>query len=535
MRRFFRIVTPRRTLVVIAVLLVPGVWAFASPPGSSPDEDFHLASTWCAWGYETGVCQVNPSNPNNIVDVPKLAIAQTCFAHNPQQSGACQAIAVQTGQTEDCARYAFLANRDELCTNAKTQADLGPIWAGFANFNASYPPWYYDTMHLFVSSHVLTSIMAMRLVNVAIAALMFFAVFLLSRRSSRQALAASAIATSVPLGLFLIGSVNQSAWGIISVATFWVALLEGIEQDRWKRRAPLLALAAIAAGMAFATRVDVIGYIAISFVVALLLSPVAQKLLVRFWYFAAAFAGIVALLGLYLSRVTAQWRVTPHGGPPDRESAMLLLFSNAMELPQMWTGSFGLGWGLGQIDTPVPSLVSALVIPVFFFFVFLGLSKTPKMKAVALAFIFVSFSAIVLWTLQGNNMHIGERVQPRYMLPLLYLLVGAAILVPTRETGLRLSRAQRHVIVGALAIAQSVALHFTMRRYITGTDFTHWNLNINVEWWWAGFPAPMTIWLIATIAFAYLAYEALRMFGPPPRSGNMTPRNTSRPEHVRAK
>jgi hypothetical protein len=31
-------------------------WAFASPPGSSPDEDAHLTTAWCQSKYESENC-----------------------------------------------------------------------------------------------------------------------------------------------------------------------------------------------------------------------------------------------------------------------------------------------------------------------------------------------------------------------------------------------------------------------------------------------------------------------------------------------
>ena len=506
--------TIRRVLIVLAVLLVPAIWAFSSPPGSSPDEDFHLASIWCAQGISPGTCET--SDVATVLLVPRQAVAQTCYAHNPSQSGACQEAAIAYDAVDSCDRYAFLDNPAEACAQAQGTAGLTGIWDGFANSHRSYPPYYYEFMHLFVTSNVIVSIMMIRLVNVVITATMLLLVIFLSRRSARQAVVAAAIGASIPLGLSLTGSVNPSAWGIVSLCTFWVALLEGIEQTQRKRRAALLAIAVIGLVMAIATRVDVQAFIAISIVVVLLLSPVAQKAVRRYWYLVACGVGVIALGAIVMMRVTQQWNVTPAGAPPTSEAARLLLYSNFIEISGLWTGSFGT-WGIGQIDTPTPSLVAALAVPVFFFFVLFGLSKVNAGKCIALAFIVVSFLTVALWTLQGNSKHVGELVQPRYLLPLLFLLVGTAILVPNRETGLRLSHAQRHVIVGLLAVSQSLALHATMRRYITGIDFPHYNLNLGIEWWWTILPSPMLVWLVGSVAFTYLAYEALRLFTPPPR------------------
>lgn len=45
----------------ILLLLTGGAWALASPPGSSPDDNFHLPSIWCAWSPEATGCTIDPA------------------------------------------------------------------------------------------------------------------------------------------------------------------------------------------------------------------------------------------------------------------------------------------------------------------------------------------------------------------------------------------------------------------------------------------------------------------------------------------
>ena len=40
-------------LVPLLAILALACWALASPVGSSPDDNFHLASIWCAGGNES--------------------------------------------------------------------------------------------------------------------------------------------------------------------------------------------------------------------------------------------------------------------------------------------------------------------------------------------------------------------------------------------------------------------------------------------------------------------------------------------------
>ena len=43
-------------LCALALVAVGLAWSLASPAGSSPDDDFHLASIWCATG-DPAVCR----------------------------------------------------------------------------------------------------------------------------------------------------------------------------------------------------------------------------------------------------------------------------------------------------------------------------------------------------------------------------------------------------------------------------------------------------------------------------------------------
>ena len=58
------------------------------------------------------------------------------------------------------------------------------------------------------------------------------------------------------------------------------------------------------------------------------------------------------------------------------------------------------------------------------------------------------------------------------------------------------------MVGGALIVANAVALHTNIRRYISGLDVVDWNLNHHVEWWWDIPVSPMVIWAIGSLAFA---------------------------------
>ena len=115
-------------------------------------------------------------------------------------------------------------------------------------------------------------------------------------------------------------------------------------------------------------------------------------------------------------------------------------------------------------------------------------------------------------------------MQPRYLLPLIVLFAGIALLQVDRHR-LTFSSVQLGFVVGSLAIAQSVALHFTMRRYLTGVGGGGWNLNADIEWWWPVAPAPMVVWLVGSATFAALLVILVRELGrtPAPEALDLEP------------
>lgn len=108
MRQFCRDTIPEGFPQVSAypalIVLIPCVlalasmmsWAVSSPPGSSPDEHFHLSSTWCGLGERDGLCK--PRQNPNFREVPRgVAAVAVCFAFDGFQSAACQIEALEDG------------------------------------------------------------------------------------------------------------------------------------------------------------------------------------------------------------------------------------------------------------------------------------------------------------------------------------------------------------------------------------------------------------------------------------------------------
>ncbi|MTH91169.1 MAG: hypothetical protein F2939_05955, partial [Actinobacteria bacterium] len=48
-------------LLLLGTIITFGSWALASPPGSGPDDEYHLSSIWCSRGYRIQFCEKSTS------------------------------------------------------------------------------------------------------------------------------------------------------------------------------------------------------------------------------------------------------------------------------------------------------------------------------------------------------------------------------------------------------------------------------------------------------------------------------------------
>jgi hypothetical protein len=176
-----------------------------------------------------------------------------------------------------------------------------------------------------------------------------------------------------------------------------------------------------------------------------------------------------------------------------------LAISNLLELPSLWVGALG-GWGLGWLDTRMPSIVFVSSVFVFSGIVFYGLLVRKEFKYISLTLLLLALTFIPLYVLLNENITVGSNVQPRYLYPLLIMVAGVS-LWGIRSGKNRLGKVQIFVVMMGLSIANSVALHSNIRRYVTGIDVGGYNLDRDFEWWWSAGPGPMAIWLTGSLAF----------------------------------
>lgn len=474
-------------------------WAFASPMGAGPDDDFHLVSTWCAVVDGTN-CAPGSSDDSRVV--PEAVLHSPCYAAAPSTSAACQQNYDLSGATTE------LTNR--------------------GNFVGAYPPVYYTVMHAFVGGDILASVMIMRLVNVLIFVGLTTALFWLLPIVRRQTLVLMWTIATVPMGMFLIASNNPSGWAVVGVGTSWVALLGYLESFGWRKWA-LGGIAAVGTVMAAGARGDAAMYTILGIGAVFILTfprikdqwpkyardailPVALVVVCFLFFFLSNQTG--SGLGGFSSAEAAGGELSGNGETAESLSGFGRFAYNLLNIPFLWAGNFG-EWGLGWLDTSMPSIVTFGAISCFVAVGFFALSRLWGRKLFVVLGAGITLWALPLYVLTQGGQIVGVAVQPRYLLPLIVLFAGLLVVTRVGER-LAFTRPQLVLIMVTLSVANLVAMHMNMRRYITGVGHAGVNLNTGIEWWWSGMLSPMVVWIVGSLAYAALLAVVLRAVAWPP-------------------
>lgn len=468
------VVRPRRWRIVVAALIPVALlfallaWAFASPVGSSPDEDYHLGSIWCAQGDRAGFCE--STDDPGVKLVPKaVTMAAKCYAFHPERSGACPA-----------------ADSQELAASKR----------GTFNDNG-YPPVFYTTMSVFVSHDVDASVLAMRALNAVLFVGLLTALYVLLDRGRRGIVLWGGMVALVPFGMFIIPSINPSGWASISAITLWLALLGFYEARSRGRLIGFGVIALIATLMGAGARSDAATYSVLAMVVVMILKAERTK---RFWLLSLfTLALAVICVAFYLSGSQGGVINPDTATPLSRHATLALTVENFLQLPSLWTGNFGL-WGLGWLDTAMPAVVWMPSLTIVAAVAFFGLRYGSMRKSIALGLVGLALIVVPLYVLVHDRVLVGTGVQPRYLYPLVLLFVGLCLWGVNR-LGLGMSGLQLILVVGGLWFANHIALSTNLRRYVTGTNARGLNLDAGVDWWWHLPFGPIWVWVIGSIAF----------------------------------
>jgi hypothetical protein len=485
----------RGAAVVLGALVTLVCWGLSSPPGSAPDEPYHLTSIWCGWGVDQDHCRADPDPTMRVV--PHQVVIGQCF----------------TG----------LSDTSAGCRPRDFEKPLEPdLQTAFGNWQhgSGYPPVFYATMRLFATDSYDGSVVLMRVANSVLMVGLVTALALLLPRRLRMLPAYAFLATAVPLALFFVASANPTSWAITSAGTLWLALYGAFETSG-RRRWGLVGLAVVATLLGAGARADAALFCILG--VGLTLGLQLRRLRGDWPVTLAAGLNVALAAGLYLKSGHAS---VAFGGIPGYDAAPLgaseLLISNLMQAPFLWLAALGNGplSALGWFDTPIPIVTGIGAVLAFCVVLFHGWSAMWWNKAVA---VLVGLAALVAYpviVLQESGVQAGIGMQPRYVLPLMLLVLGVS-LVRRRGRLLTFNRFQATTLTVTLATAQSAVLYANLIRYTEGGSAATPEWLASPDWWWGGMPlSPIAVWVIGSLAFALVAFVVLDASVPRPKVGS---------------
>lgn len=472
----------------VAFACLGSVWALASPVGSSPDNDFHLASIWCAWG-ESATCRTVAPEAG-LAPAPYYVPRQLdfqCFVSKPLESAACT---LEQGS-------GWIVGRVD----------------GFTDGN--YPPVFRVAMRAFVGSDIDGSVQRMRIANVLLASVLLVFTLMICRPRIRRAVAVTWLVGIIPFGLWFIASDNPSSWAIIGVGLFWALFRNWIaspsltSRQAWWSLLGVLVTTVIAGG----ARSDAGLAIVVSALAVIVLSiPTLRSHPRRLWLLLIpAVLGVLSLSvrlrslggldGIRLGTMTET-------GPSTTSDLVAQWIRYTWELPTLLAAAFGYErpdflqastyiFGISNQDVLLPAIVPIFTVSSVAIVLFWGVNRTSWPRLGALATILLAMAVIPLLTL--SRFDFRNMFQPRYILPLLLAFVGVAALAPLTRSS-QWGRLQATLIAGAMATAGSVSLLTAIRRFTNGQSETWLSLGFTPEWWWPGLPHPLALWVAGTIA-----------------------------------
>ena len=228
-------------VVVVALAVLGAAWTLSSAIGSSPDDDFHLASIWCSTTAPDDACIDRGASElvgQKYVDIPAEIGPEAifCFAGIAENSAACQPSVVETG------------------TLSRSLANDG-----------LYPGLYYELMGFTVGDQPVDSALLARAMSWLLCVGFLAAGWGVLPRRLRPDYLIVLLVTAVPHGVFLWASTNPSGLVVAAVAASWCALVSLLLAD--DRRAQLIAAAllVVATVAAVGSRADagIYGFIAL--------------------------------------------------------------------------------------------------------------------------------------------------------------------------------------------------------------------------------------------------------------------------------
>ena len=472
-------------LVAFGAMVTLGSWALSSPPGSGPDDEYHLSSIWCAHGYRMQFCEKSTS------------IYEVKIPLQLHRNGGPRTVFCYAGNSQISARC--IRNLD---AEAVTKLESSK------RFNTSYiAKNFYKANGFFVSPNVNASILKMRFFQIAIFfALIGFVIY--SSGERKWAVLLALFVGMVPAGLFIIPSTSPSSWAIVGVVlaglcamNFFISL---------KRSHRVAAVLGFIVALLFTRNVR--GDINIMLAICVSLGALSGFLIReadsshkfdRAKLLKLGFLLVPGLLYVHLKIFSLYpWSVV-------RFILNGSFYSFSNDSPQVFLGFLGGSIQLGSADFAPTPVVLILMSVGFATFIVITARFVPLKVKIVSSFGLSLIFFMSYWFSMGAIGLASRYVMAIYLVSL--ATFSSSAVASRRLINFQFSKSSLSTIFLAVSLAQSLSLHQSIRRYVTGTNVAGWNLNLGAQWWWTYGPSPMTIWLIGSVGFGVALFIVLSM------------------------
>lgn len=478
--------------LAIAIFVTFLSWSIASPPGSTPDEAYHVGNAWCVFG-ESNDCTILNSTEGGYRWARVPFSVDLCFKRGPEIPASC--IADQRPDTQ-----------------------VVPI----DNVTRMYPPHFYVVGNLLLSLFRDGGILALRIFNGALFAALLAVALRLATRAVQRALVATTLIFLVPQGIFLVASVNPSSWSFTGVLTSWAFLATFFARfQEGKIIASRVALCCWVLSIVIsAARYDSLVYSAV-LSIAVTVSHVRWL-----WGRAKPFlvgVGLISITSIVLARgflISITRRTIDMFSDPGFFSFARYWLIHYLEIPFT---SMGLNYGTygptGSLDVLTPPLVGHIQFALLAGALFWGLRERNRLQRVFLSSFLVVLYFLILQEVSRSHETGFYLVQGRYFLPFMAGSVGIVLAASSSRTSLLDFPALRSLIVGFVSIANALALFAIVRRYSYGTTNDYKRFEIDVDknfslpdgWRYVSFLSPRAVLIGGSIAFAIATWIIVTM------------------------
>ena len=439
-------------------------WALSSPPGSSPDEDAHLTTAWCESKYGSGECQ----------EVPLRVV----------ESGKC-----------------FFLDADAIptCANEIENIQVQPERLMIKNI-------YYKVLGIFVDQNDINiSIIKMRLFNCLISSVLLALVFLISTKFVGYATVLGWMIVNIPLGFFIVSSINSSSWLYI-YSTLLFPLLYQLVNNKTRMIRPTLIVVIV--GILFYvirdirndTSLFIVIYVVTFFPLLFSQNFINNLREIKYINYKIILSLISSLTSIFL--LSEIWKRSKQ---VEFREIEVSLWENFTRLPSIITGVLG-SWGIGSLEVRMPSSSHVIAFMIFVSIIFMAVRYANYLELQSIFTQIVFVFSIPLFVLTRSNLRVGEWVQPRYILPIFYGVIMLSILIILNNTN-KVNRFSLNIMVALINVAYSFAIYTTLRRYTVGLSTFDFNLSSDNSWWWNFklIPSPFIVYLFSSLSYLFLS------------------------------